>query len=150
MALFSEDERGRIEAAVAEVERHTAGEIVVAVVHECHRYGSSRALATGLWSLGLTLLVYAVVPTLPAIWLIATEVPLAGLVWAALSWQPLRRLLLPATHAQAAVAARAMQLFAERGVYDTRDRSGLLIVIAELERRVVILGDTGIHAHIGE
>ena len=43
-----------------------------------------------------------------------------------------------------------MQLFAERGVYDTRDRSGLLIVIAELERRVVILGDTGIHAHIGE
>lgn len=150
MTLFSRQDRERIEQAIAEVERHTAGEIVVAVVRESSRYDGSRSLGTALWTLGVTLVVHGVWPALPALWLVLGQVPLAGLMWVVLGWAPLRRLLVPASRAERAVAARAMQLFAEHGVHNTRDRSGLLLLISELERRVVILGDTGIHARIGD
>ena len=45
---------------------------------------------------------------------------------------------------------RAFQLFAERGLYRTRGHTGLLIFISELERRVVLLGDSGLHAELGQ
>ena len=38
----------------------------------------------------------------------------------------------------------AFRLFSSRGVYRTRDQSGVLILLAENERQVVILGDEGI------
>jgi putative membrane protein len=42
-----------------------------------------------------------------------------------------------------------MQMFAQRGVHNTREHTGLLIFISELEHQVVILGDRGIDAHLG-
>ena len=40
-------------------------------------------------------------------------------------------------------------MFAEYGVYRTRDRTGLLIMLSEFERQVVILGDEGIDERVG-
>jgi putative membrane protein len=48
------------------------------------------------------------------------------------------------------VQSRAFQLFAERGLHHTREHTGLLLLVSELERRVVILGDSGLHAQVGE
>jgi len=48
------------------------------------------------------------------------------------------------------VEERAFALFTERGMHRTRDRTGMLILISELEHRVVILGDVGIHEHVGD
>jgi putative membrane protein len=57
--------------------------------------------------------------------------------------------MIPRPVQRKAVADRVKQLFIELGVTETRDRSGTLIVLSALERRIEILGDRGIHEHLG-
>ncbi len=45
--------------------------------------------------------------------------------------------------------ARAIDLFAQLGVWDTEHNSGVLIYVQLLERRVEIVADRGIHARVG-
>ena len=60
------------------------------------------------------------------------------------------RLFLSRVETGAAVERRAFELFSARGLHRTRERTGMLILVSELERRVVILGDEGIHARVGD
>ncbi|HET9958334.1 MAG TPA: hypothetical protein VFQ61_27755, partial [Polyangiaceae bacterium] len=62
---------------------------------------------------------------------------------------PLHRTLITRAQAAACVQRRAFELFAARGVHRTVGRTGLLVVISELERHVVILGDSKIQELIG-
>jgi putative membrane protein len=57
------------------------------------------------------------------------------------------------------VEQRAELAFLEHGVFATRDRTGVLILVSTLEHRVALLGDEGIHKklqdsgwqrHVGE
>lgn len=150
MSLLAPADARRIEQAIAEVERSTAGEIVVMTVTESDRYDGPRALVTGLWTAvaATTALLWG--PwTLAPIWVCIAQLPLAAGIWWLLGAAPLRRLLVPPSRAAEAVHARALRAFVERGVHETRDRSGLLIFISELEHRVEILADRGIHARVG-
>jgi uncharacterized membrane protein len=46
--------------------------------------------------------------------------------------------------------ARAVELFAQLGVWDTEHNSGVLIYVQLLDRRVEIVADRGIHAKVGD
>ena len=46
--------------------------------------------------------------------------------------------------------ARAVDLFAQLGVWDTADNSGVLIYILMAEHQLEIIADRGIHARVGE
>lgn len=48
------------------------------------------------------------------------------------------------------VHQRALRHFVEAGVYDTRDKTGILIFISEMERRVELIADRGINEKIEE
>jgi putative membrane protein len=56
-----------------------------------------------------------------------------------------RRMLLPAGLVESQVQQRARRCFREQGLTRTRGRTGILIFVALLERRVVVLADEGIH-----
>lgn len=45
---------------------------------------------------------------------------------------------------------RALDLFAQLGVWDTEDNSGVLIYVQLLDRRVEIVADRGVDARLGE
>lgn len=142
--LIDPADRLRIESAVIDAERSTAGEIVVAVVHECDEYGSAG------WRFGVTLaaLVYLLLASS------ASGLPL----WAYLAAQGvalavghllgrrdgLRRRFISETLMETRVAERAQRAFAENGLQRTARRTGILIFVALLERRVVVLADEGI------
>ncbi|HKU40233.1 MAG TPA: hypothetical protein VJR89_18865, partial [Polyangiales bacterium] len=81
-------------------------------------------------------------------WLFWLEVAGGTLLWLALNAPPLLRPLLPATRAELRVAQRARLEFLDNRVYDTRDRTGVLIFLSELEHQVVILGDAGIYERL--
>jgi putative membrane protein len=138
--------RLRIEAAVVEAERHTAGEIVVVVVGTCDEYGSAG------WRLGVAaavasfLAVHQFAPA--ATWWELLGAQALGLVagHVVARIDAVRRRLIPHTLAERRVAERARRCFAERGLTRTRGRTGILIFVALLERRVVVLADEGIHA----
>ena len=137
--------RLRLEGAVVEAERNTAGEIVVVVARACDEYGSAS------WRFGVSLAALAFAG------LLAFAPPLAGWIYLAAQAAALatahalaridtvRRLLLPESLVQLRVAERARHAFAANGLARTQQRTGILLFVALLERRVVVLADEGIH-----
>ena len=45
---------------------------------------------------------------------------------------------------------RAQALFTRLGMHRTRERNGVLIYLAVEDRKLAIVGDQGIHAHVGD
>jgi putative membrane protein len=148
MSLVSEKDFKRIEEAIARVESQSATEVVVAVVARSADYWQPRVALAGAWSVGLAFAVVSLWHSVHPLWVIAAQIPVALAVYAVTSYSRLLRWLVPAPVAQSAVEARAFRMFAERGVHSTRERTGLLLLISELEHRVVILGDSGIDQRV--
>lgn len=163
MSILSDSDRKRVEDAVKVAESRTAGEIVTVLCERSSDYARWRAFlvaaatvvcATVLdraWPYLLSAApgIERVLPHDVSSWLIPFQVAVAAVFW----WlsgraAPLRRVL-PAKVTTAAVAARAKQAFLDHGVTETRDRSGVLIFVSELEHRVQILADRGIHERVG-
>jgi putative membrane protein len=147
--LIDPASRQHLEAVVAEAERTTGGEIVVAVVHACDEYG-----ALG-WQLGAALaavvflaLGWFVAP-LPWTAYLASQVAAMALGHGIGRIEPVRRALLPAGLVEERVAQRARRCFAEQGLTRTRGRTGILLFVALLEHRVLVLADEGIDRALG-
>jgi putative membrane protein len=147
--LLSATDRAQIEAAIARIERQSSLEIVVASVKSSADYWQWRVALSGSWALATAAAVLHFSTLQPA-WAVFAEVPAALLVYLVFGQPTLRRWLIPGWVAQQAVQSRTLSMFAARGLYRTRDRTGLLILISELERRVAILGDSGLHERIGD
>ena len=58
------------------------------------------------------------------------------------------RLIVPKKIRDQKVQERATRYFMESGVYNTKDRTGILIFISIMERRVELLADSGINEKI--
>jgi len=148
-ALLPPDARLRIEGAIADVERCTAGEIVAVVVaasadyaHVPWRFGVLLAAAV---CLGLPLLPFGV--PISALFAAQFVALVAGL---ALGRIPaVKHHLVPDAVQDAHVSERARRSFAERGLARTAARTGILIFVSILERSVVVLADEGIHRALG-
>ncbi|RYZ05069.1 MAG: hypothetical protein EOO73_20900 [Myxococcales bacterium] len=149
-SLLSEADARQVEAAVARVEAQSAAEVVVAVLPQSHEYWQPRALASLAWALAAGFAFLHFEPWRDPALSLVVEVLVGGFTYALLGVPALKRLLLRGDAATAAVRARAFQLFAERGLYATSGRTALLIFVSELEHRVVLLGDHGIHAELGQ
>lgn len=156
-SLLGEAEQRRIAAAVAAAERDTSGEIVPYVVGRCDDYESAVWRAATLLAL-LAALLAAVAATRLEVWGVPrwawiAAPPAAGAALGVLltAWiDPLRRLLVAAEELELRARRRAALAFLEEEVFATRDRTGILIFVALFEHRVVILGDSGIHAAVPE
>jgi len=148
MALFNAKELQQISDTVAEVEKNTAGEVVVAVVGEAGDYRFYRlvsAILMALGAVGAYSLWCPVFSGLSSLVALALVIPLLFIM---LNQSFLR--FIPPERGEKAAQDAALKCFAERGVYRTRDQSGVLIFIAEAERQVVVLGDEGIDRVIAD
>jgi putative membrane protein len=148
MALLDEAALSRIEAAINDVEQRTAGEIVVVDVPASDGYHEARLLYGAAFALAAAAAAHMIWPALSIAWLLWLEIGVAALVWFALGWPPLLRALIAASRLDDAVQRRARDEFLDCNVFATRDRSGVLIFLSELEHRVVLLGDSGIHERV--
>jgi putative membrane protein len=148
MALFDSAALARIEASIKEVELHTSGEIVVVSVPRSDAYHEVR-LAYGIaCALAGASIVHMLAPGLAIGVLLWIEAALVVGAWLAFNIAAVLRLLVPASRAAFAVERRAQLEFLQRRVYDTRDHTGVLILLSALERQVTILGDEGIYAQL--
>lgn len=147
--ILSPAERTALAELVAKMESATAGEIVTVVLRRSASYSSYRIG----WAIGIALFVTAgahlLWPALPAMDLLGAEAILFALAYAVLGLPGLLRLIVPRPIQRKATNERAKRLFLDLGVSETRDRSGVLICLSELEHRVEILGDRGINEHLG-
>jgi putative membrane protein len=149
-SLLSESEARDVEAAVTRVEQSTSAQVVVAVVPRSADHWQGRVLVSLAWALAAALATLHFRPWNSPLFAVFIEVGVGALSFFLLGIPALQRWLVSPAAAERAAHARAFQLFAERGLYGTKHRTALLIFVSELERRVVLLGDATIHAHLGE
>jgi putative membrane protein len=148
-AILSKVEQDYLAQKIADAERNTAGELVAVVLHKSASYGAYRVAFAGLFALLFVSTAHVLWPWVTAMELLGAEAVVAIALFWFLGLPSLLRLVTPRAVQRRAVSDRVKQLFIERGVTETRDRSGVLILLSALERRVEILGDRGIHEHLG-
>ena len=156
--LIPQDERDRIEQAVAQVELRTSGEIVPYIVGRSDRYretGWKASVIFGATSVLLIYIMYLFYHGWSYAWLFtlggSTSLILASsaLGWVLATFIPgFERLLVSDRARSAAVHRRAMQAFVEEEVFATRDRTGILLYVSLFEHRVEVFGDSGINARV--
>jgi putative membrane protein len=156
MTSFTDAEQERIRQAVQQAERVTTGEIVPMIVPASALYREA-GYRTGLI---LALLALAFLLTIEiywlswgwhagnAGWLLLAVVASYGLgQW--LGRVPMVvRLVTSRERIAHKVALRAEQAFYKHGLQHTKGRTGILILVSMLERRVHILADKGINDHV--
>lgn len=150
---FSESDLNRIKAAVHSAESKISGEIVPVIVSKSGHY-TIAIYKAGMFSAALAFAVLIVfdryVPSLSIYdrdpLLIFFAVAAVGTL-AALAAQyidPLKRLLVDQKHKDHATRQRAENAFLEEEIFNTRQRTGIMIFISFLEHEVIVMADSGI------
>jgi putative membrane protein len=147
--LLDPASRDRIVDAVRAAEKTTSGELVVAVVAACDEYSSAR------WLCGITLAVLAYLglsvfgPALPPTAYLAAQAAGLGIGYGLAKLDFVRRMFLNDETMERCAQRRAAAAFSELGLRHTEHATGILILVALLEHRVVVLADRGIDQALG-
>ncbi|HCX73633.1 MAG TPA: hypothetical protein DHM37_07940 [Candidatus Cloacimonas sp.] len=163
MFKFSEKEKNQISSAVKKAEANTSGEIATAFIKESYDYA--------IYELLFAVIIGFIYFTVMMFFSGYIDTTLQNMFWdyninyllifygfstflvIALAYfianiSLIDRLIVPAKIKQQKVEERAMQHFMQSGVSYTRDRTGILIFISYLEKRVILLADSAINEKI--
>ena len=149
---LSEQERKQLDALIADVEKRTKTQIVLALIQRSDIYAELpwKAFALGASVSGLLIFIldlmyhdwYATMTVLMA----AVGILAGGFVLAVLTlWIPgFAKRFLPDSSAEAEVRQYAESLFLSRELFATSNRTGILVLVSLFERKVIILPDQGL------
>jgi len=154
--LFTPDDLNRIEKAVKDAEQRTGGEIVPYVVQ------ASDAYEHALWRAGLLfgavaflafLLVYHLtelswMPFVAAELAIVTSAGALGGVLLTMYVPAVKRFFAGKAAMDLRTKQRAADAFLAEEVFNTRDRTGILLFLSLMEHKVLVLGDSGINKKV--
>jgi len=159
MAKLSKKEKEQIAAAVTKAEKNTSGEIAVVVAKQSCDYAIYEltfAVIIGLIFMVVSLIFFSKIDAFimncfwsssqvitPSIIGLGTFVIITIFYFLA-NISIVDRLIIPKSVQEEKVKERAQLSFVEYGVSKTRDRTGVLIFISNLEKKVLILADSGI------
>jgi putative membrane protein len=153
--FLSEDERARISAAVEKAEKLTAGEIVVMIIPASYHYPMANVIGAAACALALGLLLTPLIGGwlwigkqnmwlflgLFTVFFILFHEVIKRTLW-------LKRHFISRKEIDAEVKEAAVTHFFNHGLYRTRDKTGVLVLISVFERRVWVLADQGIDAKV--
>lgn len=148
---FSTQDLERIKAAVFDAESKISGEIVPVFVESSGRYtvanyrgGFIAAVSTFLTIIFLDRYAphYAIYDPLIILIIFLVSGIIGG--FASHYIAPLKRLLVTQQQLDAATRTRAERAFLEQEVFNTRERTGILIFVSFFEQEVMVMADKGI------
>ena len=153
--IFTSEQKQRITDAVAELEKESSGELVLYYAKSSDNYAGAVWKLTGIIGIAFTFVasLAAYLWVLPALFTpIVISIVIALVMLATLSLSLLLPLLRVAVTSDNVVEHRvltkARDMFLQEQVFDTVDRTGILIFISALERKVAVIGDSGINQKI--
>lgn len=139
-----------VHEAIRSAERRTVGEIVPVVVERSDEHPHAGLAAALTFAFGGTALLAAHLPWDAPQWVLLAQAALALLGWALCRALPgFARLFVSEARATHVAAEQALQEFATLELHRTAERSGVLIFVSLFERRVIVLGDSGIDERVG-
>ena len=139
----------RIGEAIAAAERNTAGEIRVVLATQPL---SNTHVYPLLWAALAALILpwlFALFRPLPVIALFAAQIVLFAVVALALTRPGLWRAVTPRSARELSAREMALMQFLALGIHNTRDRTGVLILVALADRVAEVVGDQKIHGCVG-
>ena len=154
--LLTNDERERLDAAVAGVEAATGAQVVIACLPKSDAYPELPWLAFA-FAAALAALVVFIADLLgwgwvafagPGFSVAIVLIAGAAVALATVFLPPFARLFLSATRAEMEVRQQAQSLFLGHELFGTRERCGVLLLVSEFERQVVVLPDKGVRERV--
>lgn len=160
---LSEADNERVKKAVAQAESKTSGEIVTAIIKESSDYAFFELRASlmggflyymvalffyGDISLFLQKTFWNYSEIYPTLFLGITTVIVIGLLYTVANIDGVDRLIVSSQIIGKKVNRRALLFFGESGLFDTKDRTGVLIFISLREKRVELIADKGINSKV--
>lgn len=156
--ILSDADRALLDKRIAEVEKQTGAQIVLASIVRSDSYveipwkafamGASLA---GLAMMVLNLFVIGWISSMTILLSLAALLASGGLAaLLSLLIPGLARLLLSPQRRETEAMQYAQSLFLSRELYATKDRRGILLMLSQFERQVVILPDSGISKQLSE
>ncbi len=147
--LTAED-KDAVAKAIASAEATTSGEVVFAISEASGKYRHS-VFQLALAGMAVVAAIYLIVPVHHSIsTLLWTQILSFAALYSAAPHLRWRRWFIPTSEMDARVRDAAFMEFYSSGLYLTRDANGVLIYLSLFERRVVVLGDKGIHERMGD
>jgi putative membrane protein len=150
MGFLNEQEQSLIEAAIKKAESGTSGEIVFAISGSSGRYQHA-TLQGAILGMAIATAVFLMIhidhSSTHLLW---TEFISFAVCYTILPYLPWRRWLIPQQTMDSRVKEAAFMQFYSSGLYKTRESNGVEIYLSLFERTVVVIGDQGIHAKMGD
>jgi len=156
--ILTDKDRTLLDKRIAETEKQTGAQIVVASVKRSDSYAEIpwKAFAIGA---SVASLVAIVMDLFVLGWLSETliifsvaVIPASGALFALLSvlFPRFGILFLPPQRKETETMQYAESLFLSRELFSTEDRRGILLLVSQFERQVVILPDKGIRSLLSD
>ena len=149
--FFTTQQKQQIETAVKAAEAKTSGEIVPMVVDSSYEYPRAELIGGGTLALAAAALVSWAIGGESIWWFIPVFITGFFLFQQLIRNLPdLKRKLIRPEELTEEVKEKALVSFLQQELHQTRDRTGILILISLFERRVQVLADSGINAKVPE
>ena len=153
---LDEQRRQELDRRVAEAERKTGAQIVLAVARRCDSYPelpwkafALGAAVTGVAACARDLLRPSWTPDTVVLFAVAATLAAgAACALACVLLPGFARIFLDRHRAEAEALQYAQSLFVSRSLASTKERTGILLLVGLFERRVVVLPDAGIKARL--
>ncbi|MBM3162430.1 MAG: hypothetical protein FJZ79_03735 [Chlorobi bacterium] len=147
--FFTQQDRHLVEERIREAEKTTSGEIVVKVVFSSHTYPQAGLLGGFMLALMVSIVAMLVAGNRD-VWLFLGIFSMLFILLNELFRRVplLKRPFVPASDMHGEVDEAAATAFCRRGIYNTQDRTGILIYISVFEHRVRVLADRGINEKV--
>ena len=149
--ILNNQERSRLDKRIAETEKRTGAQIVVAVIERSDSYAEIpwKAFALGVSVAGFLVFIFNLLwpawNSQTAVLISVATILAAGIISALLSLYITKfaRFFLAAHRAEVEVRQYAESLFLSHQLFATSKRTGILLLISLFERQVILLPDTG-------
>jgi putative membrane protein len=149
MGFLNEQEQASIEAAIKKAKSGTSGEIVFVISTASGRYHHA-TLQGAILGMAIATAVFLMLPiTQTSTHLLWMEFISFAICYTLLPHLPFRRWMIPRQTMDARVHDAAFMQFYSSGLYKTREANGVEIYLSLFERKVVVIGDQGIHDKMG-
>ena len=147
--FFTKEEKERLKKTTIDVESRTIGEIAIMVVDHSSQYTETEIIG-GVFLGSIVSLIVTDLYFHASVWFF---IPFAFLFFfpSRLFFQKapwLKRVFVGKKRKEKAVKERALKAFYEKGLYKTKENTGVLFFLSLLERKVWVLADKGIHSKI--
>ncbi|MGA1870335.1 MAG: TPM domain-containing protein [bacterium] len=145
-SFLNTEEKNKIIECVKKVEQVTSGEIVPMIVSASHDYASADILGGMALSLFVSILATVLMGSENMWTFLALFCVLFIILYEIVKRVPfLKRLFISSHEMEEEVEEEAFTSFFKKGLYKTKDHTGILIFISVFERKVWVLADTGIN-----